>query len=363
MDVRYQSEKASMANNSIWRTVIVWGAVLLQLLTFGCVSVRIAKSNYRNDSSSFSIHTFSPMTRSTLVRRIACASSNSIDDKLETNNQMSSIYGGAPHPFVQLSGLRRAETQSSDTSSIDESAPSLDENQQFSLFADFKQMPMRLKEDAEALLTPENTVVLGVFAGSAAVLRNNIDRRVIRETDEHGPQWGVVSVVLSHGGDAFLVHVPLLAGMYATSLWQQSEELHELTLTMFTSYKFSILSAVALQYATGTHRNTGSVFSLVKDNGFPSEPTAASFALAAVIDEKYGWKGGVPAYCVAGLIGWSEVDQNHHTVSDVAFGAALGYIIGKSIGALHYRPDSPVRLIPFVDTNSGSQGMAFEMRY
>ena len=94
-----------------------------------------------------------------------------------------------------------------------------------------------------------------------------------------------------------------------------------------------------------------------------SASTATSFAMAAVVDERYGWKGGVPAYLAAGLIGFSEIDQQRHTVSDVVFGAALGYVIGKSIAASRYRPDSPFKLVPFIDTYTGSQGIAFERRY
>lgn len=242
-------------------------------------------------------------------------------------------------------------------------SPPFAETEPLCLWTDIRQMPKRLKGDLESLVTWENTAFLGTAAAGAAVLHNNVDGRVTHNTEVHGPLWDNFTDVLSHGGDTFTVHVPLLAGMYATSLWQQNEDLHELTLTMFTSYKFTVLSALVLQYGTGTHRNNGGTISFVRDSGFPSEPTAASFALAAVIDERFGWKGGLPAYLVAGLIGWGEVDQNQHTVSEVFFGAALGYVIGKSIGAQRYRPDAPFRLIPLVDTNSGTQGLAFEFRY
>lgn len=231
------------------------------------------------------------------------------------------------------------------------------------LWADVRQLPNRATDDFKALFTLENAAFLGIAGGGAAVIRNNADARVIQDYDQHGPRWGSVSNVFTHGGDAFLVEAPLLTAMYATSLCQQNEDLHELTLTIATSYKFSVLAALTLQYATGTHRSGGSAFSLIQENGFPSEPSAATFALAAVVEERYGWKGGVPAYLAAGLISFSQVDQNQHTVSEVFFGAALGYVIGKSIGAMHYHPERPLKLVPFIDSNTGSQGLAFELRY
>ena len=143
-----------------------------------------------------------------------------------------------------------------------------------------------------------------------------------------GLNVGNVTEVITDFGEPIPVQLPFIAGMYATSLWQQNEELHELSLTMFTSYKFTVLSSVALQYATGTHHSGNGVFNLLTVSGFPSEQTATSFTMAAAVDEAFGWKGGLPAYLVAGLIGWSEIDQDRHTVSDVVFGAALGFVVG-----------------------------------
>jgi membrane-associated phospholipid phosphatase len=205
----------------------------------------------------------------------------------------------------------------------------------------------------------ENVVFLGTAGGIAAVLHNNVDPAVAR----HEPRSGNASDIITDFGDAFPVQLPLLGGMYVTSLCSQNEELHELTLTMFTTYKFTLLSSIALQYATRTRHADSGVFNLFSDSGFPSEQTATTFALAAVVDEAFGWKGGLPAYAIASVIAWAEVDQNQHTVSEVVFGAALGFAIGKSIGALHYRPDAPWKLIPLIDTYSGTQGLGIEYVY
>ncbi len=228
---------------------------------------------------------------------------------------------------------------------------------------DLCNLPFRWGDEIASLATCENAVFLGIAGGAAVILHNNVDQRANREYDQNGPQGGHFSNTVKHGGDTFAVHVPLMAGIYATSLWHQDEDLHELALTMFASYKFTVLSTLAIQYGTGTHRSNGGFLSFSGDSGFPSQPTATTFAIAAVVDEAYGWTGGVPAYIVAGLIGWAEIDQHQHTVSEVAFGAALGYAIGKSIGALHYHPDTPFKLVPFSDINTGTQGMGFEWRY
>jgi membrane-associated phospholipid phosphatase len=239
-----------------------------------------------------------------------------------------------------------------------ESYPPL-ESKRLSFRTDVLTLPGRFFEEIEALATCENALFLGTAGGIAAVLHNNVDSRVA----QHQPRSGNWSDVITDFGDAFPVQLPLLGGMYVTSLCLQDDGLHELTLTMFTTYKFTLFTSVALQYATRTRSGNSGVFNLLSDSGFPSEQAATTFALAAVVDEAFGWKGGLPAYLFAGVIACAEVDQNRHTVSEVVFGAAMGYVIGKSIGALHYRPDAPCKLVPLVDTYSGTQGLGVEFVY
>ncbi len=353
------SSRAIRGPARLYRSML-WFAALV-FVASGCSAARLGSDHQDRGLFAVSQRSVSQEWKSASVRRTPQSQLVSYE-----------VVKPDPRPMNGTQGQRVIGSQDFSTRPLLESTspsgpqqqfPSVAEPNQLNFCDDFHNLPQRLTEEIGAVATWDNAAFLGTAAAGALVLRNNVDRRVIHDTELHGPRWGSVSEVLSHGGDAFLVHVPLLAGMYATSLYQQNDDLHELTLTMFTSYKISVLGAIVLQYATGTHRMDGGGISYFRDNGFPSESTAASFAFAAVIDERYGWKGGVPAYLLAGLIGFSEVDQDHHTISDVVFGAALGYAIGKSVGALRYRPEAPFKLVPLVDLFSGTQGMAIEFRY
>ena len=69
-----------------------------------------------------------------------------------------------------------------------------------------------------------------------------------------------------------------------------------------------------------------------QDNkAFPSGHTSNAFALAAVAERHYGWKAGVPAYLLASAVGVSRLQRNKHHLSDVVAGAALGYIVGRTV--------------------------------
>ena len=79
-----------------------------------------------------------------------------------------------------------------------------------------------------------------------------------------------------------------------------------------------------------------------QDNkSFPSGHTSNAFALAAVAQRHYGWKIGVPAYLLAGVMGASRINQDKHWFSDVVGGAALGYIVGRTVVRGNSRPLVP----------------------
>jgi membrane-associated phospholipid phosphatase len=80
-----------------------------------------------------------------------------------------------------------------------------------------------------------------------------------------------------------------------------------------------------VKFAAGRTRPDGTSLS------FPSGHTASAFATATVLQRNLGWKVGVPAYAVAAYVGASRIQDKRHYLSDVAFGAALGIVAGRSV--------------------------------
>jgi len=83
--------------------------------------------------------------------------------------------------------------------------------------------------------------------------------------------------------------------------------------------------------ATRRSRPEGSGFS------FPSGHTTVTFASATVLQRHFGWKVGIPAYGVASYVAASRVEMQRHYLSDVAFGAALGIVAGRTVPIGHDR--------------------------
>ena len=64
---------------------------------------------------------------------------------------------------------------------------------------------------------------------------------------------------------------------------------------------------------------------------FPSGHTSVSFASATVLQREFGWKVGIPAYAAATYVGTARIEKKKHFLSDVAFGAAIGILSGRTV--------------------------------
>jgi membrane-associated phospholipid phosphatase len=91
---------------------------------------------------------------------------------------------------------------------------------------------------------------------------------------------------------------------------------------------------------------------------FPSGHASVAFAAAASLENRYGWKAGIPAFIVATFVGAARVEARKHHWYDSVAGAAVGTASGFLITSK--RNDS-VRLVPWAD--SGGGGLAFAMRF
>ncbi|MBI3864859.1 MAG: phosphatase PAP2 family protein [Planctomycetia bacterium] len=223
-----------------------------------------------------------------------------------------------------------------------------------------KSVPGVLWADTKSLFTWPNAIILGAAAGGVVALRDDVDLKVRNETAEHPSRWGEGSEVLRQFGE-FSYQVPVLAGAYAASLWTQDETLHEFSLSTLSAYGLTAAATVTIKGITNTQRPTDAFQN--GHYGFPSYHSASTFCIAACIEEYYGWKAGLPAYVLAGLVGWSRIDQREHDLSDVLFGAVLGVVIGKTVSAAHLDRQADLSISPYYDARNQATGIAIEKRY
>lgn len=234
------------------------------------------------------------------------------------------------------------------------------ECQPFTLRQDLCELFPMLWDDTKSVVTWKNAVLLGVAAGGAIAIRKDADGDVREQTALHPQRWGEGTDVLRYFGEAE-VQMPIMLGLYGISLWQQDEELHNFSKALIDAHAITSITTVTIKGLADTQRPDPDHYG--GRWGFPSYHTSSSFAIAATIDEYYGWKAGLPAYAMAGLVGWSRIDGREHDLSDVVFGAALGYVIGKSVATAHIKRDSRVQIMPYYDPGQQTGGVILEAPY
>lgn len=81
-------------------------------------------------------------------------------------------------------------------------------------------------------------------------------------------------------------------------------------------------------------------------HSFPSGHTSVTFANAAFLQRRYGWKFGIPAYALAAYVGWARTYAKKHDWWDVLAGAAIGagsaYIFTRPFAQKHELSIAPV---------------------
>jgi len=213
--------------------------------------------------------------------------------------------------------------------------------------ADLVNWPSRIIEDSkDTFLRADNFSALLLAGGaSVAMHQGNADKKLQGNFDRHQAFQGFTDEslnVIGHPGTHFAV-----TGLwYALSVESQDEFNKERAWTMMTALSVTGLVTVGLKAVRDNETPNG------KRWAWPSGHTASSFTAASVLDEFYGPKIGIPAYILAGLVGYRMTDTGDHWASDVVFGAALGWMVGHTIAGKHKRIEiAGFKVLPYMASN------------
>ena len=91
--------------------------------------------------------------------------------------------------------------------------------------------------------------------------------------------------------------------------------------------------------------------------GFPSGHAGFVFSQAAFLQERYGWKYGVPALLLASTVSYIRVREDKHHWRDVIVGGALSY----GVALLTVTPEHATHLAPIV--GPGFLGLRWERSF
>lgn len=226
----------------------------------------------------------------------------------------------------------------------------------FSLRADLRALGPHLAGDLRALANWETAGILALGGAASLAARETVDDDVSDWTLESLHRWGDATDVFGALGNP--AHHFAAAGLlWGTSLATQDRHLHDVSGAMIDALIITNASTLLLKLAANSEGPNGEA------HGWPSGHTSSSFTMAAVLDEFYGPWVGLPAYGLAGLVAYSRIDDREHDLSDVIFGAALGYGIGKVVATRHHCEPSGITLLPYLEPVEGTTGVALEKRF
>jgi len=220
-------------------------------------------------------------------------------------------------------------------------------------------MPHNLGEDIKGIFDRENIVHNAVVLGGAGLLTGlSIDhwdttcRKRLREHDLLG-DWDEVGNVLGHPG----THWGIMGLLYAESKINDDPRNLEASKRLAEALTLDHITVLLLKVATGRNRPNSDKFS------FPSGHVSSTFTLAAVCDGMYGHWVGVPLYALGAFVGLARMDAHRHHLSDVIFGAALGYVFGRTVTKVHQRKLLGFDVAPYVDPTTQAGGIILQRRF
>lgn len=163
-----------------------------------------------------------------------------------------------------------------------------------------------------SILIPLFLYIIGVVCAPLPVSAQEIEFSVTPQEEPrplHGARKGVkVST------DVLLVAMPVaaLTGVLVCRDW---EGLKQGAFTAAATLGATCLLKYTVHERRPNHKDYHS---------FPSAHTSATFATAAFLQRRYGWKFGGPAYALAAYVGFGRVYARYHHWWDVVAGGAIG---------------------------------------
>ncbi len=218
---------------------------------------------------------------------------------------------------------------------------------------DIKELPSSLWTDTKRVYCDKmNLAVLLVAGGASLAVRNTVDDKWEDHFDKHRSfrsEWGDLGGALGNPG----VHLGIAALGYYCGIKGGDTKLYHASKALFNALVINDLSTVMLKLAACTDSPNGEHFA------WPSGHMSSSVCLAAVIDKYYGHKVGIPLYLIAGFVGFERMDDREHHFSDIVFGAALGYVIGKTVADGHSPEVLGGTIVPYINPYDGGSGIAW----
>ncbi len=157
-------------------------------------------------------------------------------------------------------------------------------------------------------------------------------------------------------GDSITIGVAS-AGLLTAAYVGENQRFRSMSFALSQGFVINFAFTNFLKLASSRQRPNGE-----SDSSFPSGHTSGAFMAATVISH-YCPKAWLPAYVTAGLIGVSRLKKKGHFLSDVVAGAALGYIVDRTVVGGTEGRHGKTRIVWAPVSSSGFHSLALVIRF
>ena len=221
---------------------------------------------------------------------------------------------------------------------------------------DMHHFPERVWEDIKGLPSVRTAVVLGLGAAMAGISNDKWDDDIANNVRKHPERFGSGE---NHFLDVAASPYVMFAGsgaLYGASLFFDSPRFHDFSLDMMSALTIDEPINFGLKKAFHTRRPNGDA------DGFPSGHMTAAMTAAALLQQHFGLYPALAGYTLAGFVGWHRIDFGKHHLSDVLFGAALGWAVGMSVGGTDELPVIQAHFAPLL-IRERTPGLGLEWQF
>ena len=180
-----------------------------------------------------------------------------------------------------------------------------------------------LRQDLRGLLTCRNLGLAALGFGAAGVAHRWDD-------DLKGRLKGVglfeATSTVTDGVGSGMVVLPGSLGLWVLGKAARRPELEAVSFDLLRALVITQAAVSPIKYGVRRARPDHS-----NRLSFPSGHAANVFAVAGVLNRRYGPRAGVPLMLLGALVGAGRMKGDRHFLSDVVAGATVGAIVGHAI--------------------------------
>jgi hypothetical protein len=167
--------------------------------------------------------------------------------------------------------------------------------------------------------------ILPLAVGAAGTSLATIPEQGLQKHFARGDMWGAWADPGKYIGHPFIL-AGIGGSLFAASRKSDDRRFRSLSYSLIQGSLTS--AAIVAPLKAGFHR-------LRPNNedhaAFPSGHATHSFMYATIFAEHYGWKAAIPGYVLATYVSATRLEERKHHLTDVAAGAAIGYLVGHTI--------------------------------